>query len=206
MNTKIFLHVAAVCAIWGVIAVSAPGSVVTGFVFIDADMNAEWDYRNERVLPGVTIRIEETSGSNFTAETVTDEYGRFAFDDLTAGVYDVTQVQLLPQYISVTVDIGTLVDLASSMPLATGYGVARQYSQSRGIMPGILSITIPNESTGGYMYNFGQIWWGKFMYLGEPPGHPPGSKDPPPQEIIPEPSAVALLLVGAICMLMRRRS
>ena len=125
------------------------------------------------------MRLTASGDPTFSAEVATDQYGRFQFDDLAAGVYDVTQIQLLPQYISVTIGVGTLIEMTSGLPLGSGYGAARQYSQSQEIMPAVVSIAIPDETTEGVSYNFGQIWWGKFMYLGEDPGDPPGALPPP---------------------------
>ncbi len=204
MNTKTLFLLASVSLVMGTFADPCAASVISGFVFIDSDMDGDFDFWSERVLPNVPIRLTETTGTGYSVDVFTDENGRFVFDDLVAGVYDVTQIRILPQYVTVTVDVGTLFDVSTNRPIGSGYGMPQQYSQSRDILPGIVSIVIPDDTTRGINYNFGQIWWGKFMYLGEPPGNPPGSIPLPP-EFVPEPTTVSLLLFGAMCLLARRR-
>lgn len=185
-------------------APSAAASVLSGVIFVDDDMNGQWDRMSEWVLPDVSMRLTAQNDPAFSVVVSTNEFGRFQFDDLKAGVYDVEQVHLLPEYVSVTIDVGLLVDMTSGSLLDSGFGMARQYSQSQGIMPAVVSIEIPDETTLGVDYNFGQIWWGKFMYLGNDPGDPPGAV-PPPENVIPEPSTALLVLAGALCLLRRRR-
>jgi len=205
MNAKTILLLVMTPCVVCLAATRAETSVLSGVIFVDTDMNGEWDKKNEWVLPDFYMRLTAEGDPSFSTEVSTDQYGRFRFDDLEAGVYNIEQIQLLPQYISATIDVGTLFDITDGSPLASGYGVARQYSQANGIMPGVLAIEIPDDMTRGTSYNFGQIWWGKFMYVSEPPEKPPGAKPPPEIPIIPEPSVVLLLAVGATACLCRRR-
>lgn len=71
-------------------------------VFWDEDGDAIWD-ANERGMPGVTVELLQ-SGS-VIATTVTDENGKYAFEDLGSGVYQVHFV--LPSgWDFVTPDVG----------------------------------------------------------------------------------------------------
>jgi hypothetical protein len=205
MNAKTALLAMMTPCVVCLAATSAAASVLSGVVFVDTDMNGEWDYQNEWVLPNVYMRLTAHGDPTFSTEVSTDQYGRFQFTDLAAGVYDIEQVQILPQYISASIEVGTLYDITDGSTLGSGHGTARQYSQSHGIMPAVVSIEIPNQTTQGFYYNFGQIWWGKFHYVSNPPNKPPGANPPPDIPIIPEPSAVLLLAMGAAACLSRRR-
>ena len=197
MNVKAIMLLAMTAFAVLLVTARAETSVVSGVVFVDNDMNGEWDHTDEWVLPNFYMRITAHGDPTYSREVATDQYGRFQFDDLSAGVYDIEQIRFLPEYISATIEVGTLVDFNNS-PLGSGYGVARQYDQSTGTMPAVLSIVIPDETTIGTSFNFGQIWWGKFMYVSEPPDKPPGAR--PPEVVIPEPSVFLLLAVGAVCL------
>lgn len=67
-----------------------PGSIA-GRVFVDYDGDDTLDY-NERVLPGVTIRLFDEDGIK-VSETTTNNAGEYSFDGLAPGMYCVVEIQ-----------------------------------------------------------------------------------------------------------------
>ncbi|TWU05881.1 MSCRAMM family protein [Stieleria varia] len=68
-----------------------PGSELSGFVFVDQDDDCEFD-AEEQPIQGVTIQLRDAAG-NTVAQTVTDASGRYSFENLRSGTYQIFEQQ-----------------------------------------------------------------------------------------------------------------
>lgn len=66
--------------------------VISGFVYFDADRDGTRD-ANEGGVPGVVMRLSESSASSLERSTITDGNGAYSFTDLDPGTYRIAKRQ-----------------------------------------------------------------------------------------------------------------
>ncbi len=68
--------------------------ILSGYAFIDSDNDGSRDL-NEAGIPGVLVRISQADSTDNATErsTLTDDRGRYEFDELNPGTYEISQRQ-----------------------------------------------------------------------------------------------------------------
>jgi len=164
-------------------------------------MNGIRDAELEWVIPNVEIRLADAAEPTIPiATTTTDEKGFFAFNELQAATYAISQATVFTEYVNMNITVGELFDSHSGAPVNAPAGEVVNYDPDNDVLPQITQIEVPNVQVKGVEYNFGQIWLGKFLYLarGQDPGDPPHAVPPP--DPIPEPGTPILLIVGSLAV------
>ena len=81
-----------------------PGSSLSGFAWFDKDDNGVYDSSEDR-LESVVVFLLDGDGTSLLAETETNEFGEYIFDNLSVGEY-LIQFQALNERAFTTPDVG----------------------------------------------------------------------------------------------------
>lgn len=185
-----------------------PGtSQLGGWVYVDRNNDGilafATDVNPEFVIPGVEVRLFSQVGSVETlVETaLTDNFGRYFFEDLSPGTYTLRQTQPV-QWVDGLDTLGVLQSLTiQPVPGSASAGVA--------IDNAFINIVLTADLRGDF-YNFGELGLGlgfaskRDLILGPTL---PFALPPPVENRIPEPAAIMLaaMATGTGCLLRRRR-
>ncbi len=176
-----------------------PGkSQLAGWVYIDRNNDGLLAFADEPnpeyVIGGVTISLySQTGPETLVAETVTDDYGRYFFNNLDPGTYAIKQAQPV-QYVDGLDTLGKMLALSSGgVPASAFIGTVTNNA--------FVGIVLPANVRGDF-YNFGERglaagYVSKRYLLGSSPDLP--------ITYVPEPSAAVLALGFMASALLPRR-
>jgi MYXO-CTERM domain-containing protein len=181
-----------------------PGTAqLGGWVYIDKNNDGDLAFSNEPnpeyVIPNVTISLYSQSGpETFLMSTVTDQFGRYFFDNLAPGTYGLKQTQPV-EYVDGLDTLGQMLALTNS-------GVPGSASVGTMANNAFNNIVLPADVRGDY-YLFGELgmapgYVSKRYLLGSAPPMEFGEPDPPP---VPEPTGMLGPLLAAASFVLRRR-
>lgn len=176
-----------------------PGTAqLGGWVYIDRNNDGDLAFSNEPmpefVIPNVTISLYSQSGpETFLQSMVTDQFGRFFFNNLAPGTYGLKQTQ--------PVEYVDGLDTLGIMQALTNAGVPGSASVGTMVNNAFNNIVLPADVRGDF-YFFGE--------RGMAPGFVSkryllGSAPELPVAPIPEPTTLAGPLAAAAMLAMRRR-
>ena len=183
-------------------------SFLGGWAYVDRNNDGVLAFddapKPEFSIPNVEINLYAVNNSIETLlkSTLTDEFGRYFFENLAAGTYAIKQVQPV-DFVDGKDTLGTLESIFASQPLPGGSNAG---SAGNNLFSGIvLPLNVQGDG-----YNFGELGLtasaASKRYL---LGSTPIMKSPPPptQSQIPEPTTLFLLAsaVGGAWLLRRRR-
>jgi hypothetical protein len=209
-------HALVVLCLWGTnlsyaaAQTTNPGtSLLGGWTYVDRNNDGILafegeDPKPELSIPNVTVSLYSVTDGieSLLSTTLTDEFGRYYFDNLTAGTYALKQTQPT-DYVDGKDTLGTLRNLFINQPVPGG---ASAGVTSDNAFTGI--VLLPNLQ--GDFYNFGELGMtaataSKRNLLGSSPRIP--SPPPPVQTFIPEPTTFVLLatMSSSVLLLSRRR-
>lgn len=179
-----------------------------GWVYVDRNNDGvlafDVDPQPEIAIPNVEIKLFSVAGGveSLVSTTLTDEFGRYYFNNLAAGTYSIKQTQPF-DFVDGKDTLGTMRSLLPnvSLPGSASPGTASDNAFSGIVLP---------VNVEGDFYNFGELGLtaaaaSKRYLLGSTPRMP--SPPPPEQPLIPEPATAVLLLTACagICGLRRGR-
>lgn len=176
-----------------------PGkSQLAGWVYIDRNNDGLLAFADEPnpeyVIGGVTISLySQTGPETLVAETVTDDYGRYFFNNLDPGTYAIKQAQPV-QYVDGLDTLGSMLALSGGgVPPSAFVGTVSNNA--------FVGIVLPANVRGDF-YNFGERglaagYVSKRYLLGSSPDLP--------ITYVPEPSAAVLALGFMASVLLPRR-
>ncbi|HEY2760336.1 MAG TPA: SdrD B-like domain-containing protein [Pirellulales bacterium] len=196
----IALCIVAACAS-NALAAHIPGqSQLGGWVYIDRNNDGQLAFASdpnpEFVIGDVTINLYKVVSNveTFVASTVSDDFGRYLFENIDPGTYDMKEVQPI-EYVDGIDTLGKLIKLGGTpIPPSDSAGTASNNAFNKVIL---------SADVGGEFYNFGE--------RGLAPGYV--SKryllaSSPSSNTAPEPASM-LLMLGAVCggsLISRRRA
>src|SRR5688572_1269348 len=176
-----------------------PGTAqLGGWVYIDRNNDGDLAFSNEPmpefVIPNVTISLFSQNGpETFLQSTVTDNGGRFFFNNLAPGTYGLKQTQPI-EYVDGLDTLGIMQPL-------TNAGVPPNASVGSMVNNAFNNIVLPADVRGDF-YLFGERglapgFVSKRYFLGSAPELPVA--------LIPEPTTLCGGLMAAAGLLLRRR-
>jgi hypothetical protein len=177
-----------------------PGTAqLGGWVYIDRNNDGDLAFSNEPnpeyVIPNVTIGLYSQDGpETFITSTVTDDFGRYFFNNLAPGTYGLKQTQPV-EYVDGLDTLGQMLAL-------TNAGVPGSASVGTMVNNAFNNIVLPANVRGDY-FLFGERgmapgYVSKRYLLGSAP---PMEFVPP----VPEPTTLFAPLLAAGSLLLRRR-
>lgn len=173
-------------------------SQLGGWVYIDRNNDGDLAFANEPnpeyVIGGVMISLySQTGPETLVATTVTDDFGRYFFNNLNPGTYGIKQSQPV-QYVDG-------IDTLGQMLALTNAGVPANASAGVVINNAFNNIVLPANVRGDF-FNFGERglaagFVSKRFLLGSSPELP--------ITVIPEPTSMVLAAVAVLSGLVPRR-
>lgn len=179
-----------------------------GWVYVDRNNDGvlafDDDPNPEISIPNVEIKLFSIAngGESLVSTTLTDEFGRYFFNNLAAGTYSIKQTQPI-DFVDGKDTLGAMRSLLPNvaLPDSASPGSASNNAFSNIVLP---------VNVEGDFYNFGELGLTaaaatKRYLLGSTPRLP---APPPPEEwFVPEPATAVMLLTSfaGLCGLRRRR-
>jgi SdrD B-like domain/PEP-CTERM motif len=209
-------HALVVLCLWGTnlsyVAAQTPNpgtSLLGGWAYVDRNNDGVLAFddatKPEFSIPNVTINLYALNNNVETllSTKLTDEFGRYFFENLSAGTYAIKQVQPV-DFVDGKDTLGALESIFANQPLPGGSNAG---SAGNNLFSGIV---LPLDVQGDG-YNFGERGMTAFAaskryLLGSTPSM--NSPPPPTQSQIPEPSTLLLMAsaAGGAWLLGRRRA
>jgi hypothetical protein len=182
--------------------------LLAGWAYVDRNNDGILAFDDEPqpeiAIPNVEIKLFSVTGNVETllSTKLTDEFGRYFFNNLAAGTYTIKQTQPV-DFVDGKDTLGTMRSLLPNVSLP-GSAVPGTASNNQ-----FSGIELPVNVEGDF-YNFGELGLtaaaaSKRYLLGSTPRMP--SPPPPDQPLIPEPATAVLVLTSCagLCGLRRRR-
>jgi hypothetical protein len=174
------------------LAAHIPGqSQLGGWVYIDRNNDGQLAFSNdpnpEFVISDVTISLFKVVSNveQFVASTVSDDFGRYLFENIDPGTYDMKETQPI-EYVDGKDTLGSLIQLGSTpIPPTDSAGTVSNDAFSKIVL---------SADVGGEFYNFGERGLAagyaskRYLLASAPPLNTP----------TPEPASM-LLALGAVC-------